>query len=93
MNAQEARAILHEVLNRYRLHTYAELVTLVGHQETFEVSGDSGAIYQIEIQAVWEDKTRHAIRVLGAIDDGGVRAFMPLSDDFIITTDGEFVGE
>jgi hypothetical protein len=93
MNDQEARRALHEILNRYRLRTYAELAMLVGNQETFEVPGESGANYQIEIQAVWEDKTRKIIRVLGAIDDGGVRAFMPVSDDFLITPDGEFVGE
>jgi hypothetical protein len=93
MNAQEARGILHEVLNRYRLRTYAELVALVGNQEIFETSGDSGANYQIEIQALWDDKARHTILVLGAIDDGGVQAFKPLTDGFIIAPDGKFVGE
>ena len=28
-----------------------------------------------------------------AIDDGGLRAFAPLSDDFIMAPDGSFVGE
>lgn len=34
-----------------------------------------------------------AIRVIGSIDDGGWRAFRPLSDDFIRAPDGTFVGE
>jgi hypothetical protein len=30
---------------------------------------------------------------MGAIDDGGFRVFFPLTDDFIITRDGKFIGE
>jgi hypothetical protein len=33
------------------------------------------------------------VHVLGAIDDGGLRAFVPLCDDFIMAPDGSFVGE
>jgi len=31
--------------------------------------------------------------MMGGIDDGGLRAFMPLCDDFIIAPNGRFVGE
>jgi hypothetical protein len=30
---------------------------------------------------------------MGAIDDGGVRALMPLGESFILAPDGSFVGE
>jgi hypothetical protein len=30
---------------------------------------------------------------MGSIDDGGLSAFSPLTDDFIITPDGGFIGE
>jgi hypothetical protein len=30
---------------------------------------------------------------MGAIDDGGWRAFIPLSADFIMAPEGRFVGE
>ena len=33
------------------------------------------------------------VRVIGSIDDGGWRAFVPLSDSFIKAADGRFVGE
>jgi hypothetical protein len=33
------------------------------------------------------------ILVVGSIDDGGLRAFFPLSSSFIMARDGTFVGE
>jgi hypothetical protein len=58
-----------------------------------EVAGPSGAIYQLEVQAFWDDKRSRHLRVLASIDDGGWSAFIPLTDDFIIAPDGSFVGE
>jgi hypothetical protein len=55
--------------------------------------GASGACYQIEIQASWDDKPNGNIRVVGSIDDGGLRAFFPLTEDFIKSPLNEFVGE
>jgi hypothetical protein len=57
------------------------------------VKGPSGKTYQLEIQAVWDDPKKENLRVMGAIDDGGFRVFFPLTDDFIITRDGKFIGE
>jgi len=34
-----------------------------------------------------------AVRVLGSIDDGGLRSFWRISQDFILAPDGKFVGE
>ena len=36
---------------------------------------------------------RGHLRVLGSIDDGGIRAFFPLTDSFIMAPDGSFIGE
>jgi hypothetical protein len=38
-------------------------------------------------------KKRDNIRVLASIDDGGTRAFHPVTCDFIKAPDGSFVGE
>lgn len=75
MDSQEAERTLQEFLKRYRAHTHAELATLVGEQKTFEIRGESGAHYQIEVQVFWDSRSSGMIRVLGSIDDGGVRAF------------------
>jgi hypothetical protein len=59
----------------------------------FAVTCDSGTWYQGEVQVMWDDKPDGAIRVMASIDDGGCRAFVPLTDDFILAPDGTFVDE
>jgi hypothetical protein len=49
--------------------------------------------YSLEIQFFWDAKPDGAVRVIGSIDDGGWRAFRPLSDDFIRAPDGTFAGD
>lgn len=60
---------------------------------TGECIGPSGKTYQIEIQAFWDGREKDNIRVMGSIDDGGWRAFCPLSEDFIKSPSDEFIGE
>jgi hypothetical protein len=61
--------------------------------ETVEVRGASGTVYQVQTQALWDSRNDGALRIIVAVDDGGWRAFVPLSEDFIIPPDGSFVGE
>ena len=61
--------------------------------ETVEVVGATGMKYQVETLAVWDGAKDAALRVFVGVDDGGWRAFAPLSADFIIAPDGFFVGE
>ena len=93
MDKTEAKRILTEQLERYRKKSHSELTQLMTEPENFTVVGDSGAKYQLEIEAVWDDESAKDLRVMGSIDDGGWRAFIPLSDDFIMRIDGSFVGE
>ena len=93
MNKEEAKAILEKLLSVYRDKNYKELQYLLEPQDTSEVTAESGVKYQIEFQAVWDDKKDGDIRIMGAIDDGGLRAFMPLTDDFIMSPNGDFVDE
>ncbi len=85
MDKSEAHKILGEQLARFG--SYTELVPLVesGRVENFEIHGESGAKYYIEIQFFWDDKPGQIIRVMGSIDDGGIRAFMPLTDSSLIS--------
>jgi hypothetical protein len=82
-------------LSCYRTRSYAELVPLVeaGQLETLEISGPSGANYQLEFQFFWDDKPRANVRVIGSIDDGGWRAYFPPTASFILGPEGNFVGE
>jgi hypothetical protein len=52
VDKQEAREILHEQIVKLRARGYDDLrASLLHTSEAFEVSGHSGAIYQVEIQA------------------------------------------
>lgn len=93
MNRDEAKAILSRELAAYRKCRYSELLYLLKSQDTKEVIGVSGKKYQLEFQAVLDDSKSEDLRVMGAIDDLGFRVFVPLTEDFIITTEGKFVGE
>ena len=88
MDHAEAHAMLHLQLAVWRRRSYHELRERVGTSERFEAVGGSGAWYQGEVQLVWDDERNGAIRVIASIDDGGWRAFLPLTDDFIDNVDG-----
>jgi hypothetical protein len=47
----------------------------------------------LEVQAFWDDKPNDVLRVRAAIDDKGVRAYVPLVEDFLMAADGTSVGE
>lgn len=46
-----------------------------------------------KVQVFWDDTPDGAIRVMASIDDGGWRAFVPLTEAFILAPDGSFVDE
>jgi hypothetical protein len=95
MNKAEAKAILATELAKYRAKPYRELVDLVGNSHRTEITAASGTWYQIAVQGLWDDpkKPNDVVRIAGAIDDGGVRAYVPLTDSFLVAPNGEFVGE
>jgi len=95
MDAAEAEGILEQQIAELRKLAYSDLKRLVeGHViQTPEVQGASGVRYYLEIQTVWDGKVGPNIRVIAAIDDGGIRALRPITRDFIKAPDGSFVGE
>ena len=93
MDRDEAKTILVRELTGYRKRSYGELLCLLEAPETKEVKAPSGDIYQLEFQAVWDNRHKKHLRIIAAIDDGGFRAFVPLTRDFILTPEGTVVGE
>jgi hypothetical protein len=95
MDKKEAHSILAEHLAHYRSRSYAELAAWVRERriDTPEAVAPSGKRYQIEVQFIWDAKPDGDVRVSGSIDDGGIRAFLPLTDSFILSPEGRFVGE
>ena len=93
MNKAEAREVLAGQLAQLRRATYAELRPLLDEPLTEVVTAPSGQEYQVEFYAVWDNRKDGNLRVLGAIDDGGIQSFVPLTESFIISPSGDFVGE
>lgn len=93
MDQAEAKQILSVELAKYRSKQYEELKRLIGEQDTCEITSATGKWYQLEFLAVWDSRPNGNVRVIGTIDDGGVSAYKPLSDDFILSPDGKFIGE
>ena len=93
MDKDEAREILTEALAPYRTQTYELLQRLLDEQDYALITSDSGVEYNLKIHAVWDSRSGGDLRVFGEIDDGGLRWFCPLCNDFIIAPDGTFVGE
>jgi len=94
MDKKEAKEIIANELKPYRDKPYYELSQMVGANPiVYEVSGSKGTTYQIEIEVFWDGKLNENIRVVGGIDDGGWRAFLPVCDDFIKSPTDEFIGK
>jgi hypothetical protein len=93
MDKVEARQVLAGKIAELRRWSYTDLLRFFMEPEGLEVIGPSGTIYQLEIQALWDDKRSRHLRVLASTDDGGWRAFAPLCDDVIIAPDGSFIGK
>ena len=94
MDAAEAKELLGEELARWRGRSFEELAGRVDAEPyTADVRGASGARYGLEVEVFWDARPGGTLRVLAMIDDGGLRAWKPLSDDFLVAPDGSFVGE
>jgi hypothetical protein len=92
MNEQIANSLVDAELKRLRKLPYFELRNLVARPQSLKVVGEDEKTYQLEIQAVWDRKKDEDLRVIVAVDDGGLRSFKPLIQDFIVRPDGTFVG-
>jgi hypothetical protein len=94
MNKEQAIRILDQVLQVFRDEPYKELL---GRLETgtvvYERRGPDGVNYQIEIEFSWDGRAGGDVLVTGSIDDGGWRAFVPITQSFIKSGDDSFVGE
>lgn len=95
MDMEEANRILHEQVRKMRGAPYSELKHLVEDRviQTPEIKGPSGVTYYLEIEAFWDGLPNSNIRLIVSIDDAGIRAYHPLTKDFIKARDDSFIGE
>jgi len=94
MKKSSFQSLLLPIVADYRKRPYDFWLThLDAEPITFEFVADDGTECQVEISVFWDGEPDDDIRVMFAIDDGGWRAFAPVTDDFIIACDGTFAGE
>ena len=92
MDKVEARQLLEEFLQELKARSFLELQELLSNPVCIERQGPSGVIYQIEYEAVWDDKPGGDLRVIASIDDGGLlSAILPVTSGFLVTPIGEVV--
>jgi hypothetical protein len=63
-------------------------VALINHDDVKAPKGPSGIFYQIETRVFWDSAPNGNLRIVGSIDDGGWRAFVPLTESLIMKPDG-----
>lgn len=91
MNRAEAKSTLAGELRAFAARPYDQLVELISNTEVKNVLSDSGVNYQIEIDVFWESEPNQNLRIMGSIDDGGWRAFFPLTESLIMKPDGTLI--
>jgi hypothetical protein len=85
MDNEEALSLLKNFLDRVEAAGYVALSKRAGESDSLEVVGASGKKYQIEYDIQWDHKPDGAIRIIGSVDDGGLRAFAPVTKSRLVT--------
>jgi hypothetical protein len=80
----EARHLLTEQVRELQAQSRDDLLSLLNAPKWATLRGPSGTEFQVEVQAFWDDRPGEDLRVMVSIDDGGWRAFVPLTDGFIV---------
>jgi len=88
MDRAEAKLILAKELTEFAARPYDKLIASLKHTDVKNVVGDSGTNYQIEFNVFWDSKPNANLLIMASIDDGGWRAFVPLTDSLIMKPDG-----
>ncbi len=94
MGKPEEEGVAMQVLDALRTHSYASLVDeLLDEKVEQELVGNSGKSYHVVTEAFMDDASTGNLRVMAHVDDGGLRAFKPISAGFVVSPDGVFVDE
>ena len=88
MSDDEAKGILNAEYLKLRARGYSDLAELVDRKAQAEITGFSGNVYHVELEAFWDDDDHTDLRVVASIDDGGLRALLPFTDSFTISPSG-----
>ena len=85
MSRLEMASLLERELASLALKGRIELVKCVqGEPEVYEVRGPDDALWQIEVEVIWDGHPGGTIRIIGSIDDGGINAFFPVTRSILV---------
>jgi hypothetical protein len=93
MNRDEALEVLNREVARLHGRTHAELVALIHAPWHSEHVTESGHKYQVEVGAAWDDKPDQVLRLFFSVDNGGIRAYVPLTMCGLVQPGSCFDGE
>jgi hypothetical protein len=92
MDKVEARVLLEEFIADLKNHSRSELLGLISNPVCIEKKGPSGAVYQIEYEAVWDKEPGGDLRVIASIDDSGfLSVLLPVTSGFLVTSPIEVI--
>jgi len=80
----EASHELQALVAKHAGGTYVFWAQHVGRVKRVEFTAPSGIWYQATIEPIWDDKPGGVLRILFALDDGGVGAYHPLTDSLLV---------
>ena len=93
MDKAEAANVLDQHLASFVRRGYAELASMVDRPQVMQTEGPSETKYNIEFNVFYDAGHKKGdLRIVGSIDDGGIRTFMlPLTKTEILKPTGELV--
>lgn len=83
MNATVAKELLAQELELLEAQEYRDVAEMIDSSVVKTRVGRDGKGYQIEIQAFWDSKPKGDVRLICSVDDGGLRAFAPISNGIL----------
>jgi hypothetical protein len=85
MDAVVARELVAQGVAKLEVLSYSDAKALIGREpRTKEVIARDSKRYQFETQMFWDSKQDGDIRIICSVDDGGIRAFAPLTESILI---------
>ena len=88
MSHEVAYEFINQEISSLHTQSYADLVARIGKAEHKEFLAHDGNHYVLEVEIFWDSKKGGDIRVMVCADGGGMSAFVPLCEDFVMAPGG-----
>lgn len=83
--------LLEPILKEYAKHDYEYWKERIENEPiTFQNNTSDGRVYQVEILSFWDNASNGHIRIVFSIDDGGWRAWVPVTQTLLLSPDGSY---